>query len=154
MELLEDEDLEPVDDTVETEEEEEDTTSTPGDTNVVVNVNVNVDLLGDVTKNVGGLINNLHDNLAETRPNVVELADGVDSQLQDLGSGLNDFAEAVQENVEEQVKDKLDFGWTWFGKPLSNINKLLGDSVSNFAENAPTVEDIADNVDTQVNANI
>ena len=73
------------------------------------------------------------------------------SQVQNLGSNVNNFAEAVQENVNEQVKNKLDFGWTWFGKPFSNINKLLGDTVTNIAENAPTVEEIADNVDSQVN---
>ena len=158
--LLDDEGLEPVDDTVdEPVEEEEEETGTIS-TSVVVNVNVNVDLLGGVTNNVGGLINTLHDNLEENRDTVVEIADGVDSQLQDLGSGLNDFAEAVQENVEGQVNDKLDFGWTWFGKPLSNINKLLGDTVSNLgdtvsniAENAPSIDDVADNVDTQVNSN-
>ena len=72
-------------------------------------------------------------------------------QVQNLGSNVNNFAEAVQENVNEQVKNKLDFGWTWFGKPFSNINKLLGDTVTNIAENAPTVEEIADNVDSQVN---
>ena len=64
--------------------DEDDSGSGDGNS-VVVNVNVNVDLFGgvidDVTKNVGGIVGSLSDNLVETRPNVVDLANTVDSQV-------------------------------------------------------------------------
>ena len=64
---------------------DEDDTGSGDGSSVVVNVNVNVDLFGgvidDVTKNVGGIVGSLSDNLVETRPNVVDLANTVDSQV-------------------------------------------------------------------------
>ena len=64
---------------------DEDDSSSGDGSSVVVNVNVNVDLFGgvidDVTKNVGGIVGSLSDNLVETRPNVVDLANNVDSQV-------------------------------------------------------------------------
>ena len=64
---------------------DEDDSGSGDGSSVVVNVNVNVDLFGgvidDVTKNVGGIVGSLSDNLVETRPNVVDLANNVDSQV-------------------------------------------------------------------------
>ena len=64
---------------------DEDDSGSGDGSSVVVNVNVNVDLFGgvidDVTKNVGGIVGSISDNLVETRPNVVELANNVDSQV-------------------------------------------------------------------------
>ena len=64
---------------------DEDDSGSGDGSSVVVNVNVNVDLFGgvidDVTKNVGGIVGSLSDNLVETRPNVVDLANNVDIQV-------------------------------------------------------------------------
>ena len=73
------------DDNPATSAPDEDDTGSGDGSSVVVNVNVNVDLFGgvidDVTKNVGGIVGSLSDNLVETRPNVVDLANTVDSQV-------------------------------------------------------------------------
>ena len=73
------------DDNSATSAPDEDDSGSGDGSSVVVNVNVNVDLFGgvidDVTKNVGGIVGSLSDNLVETKPNVVDLANNVDSQV-------------------------------------------------------------------------
>ena len=73
------------DDNSATSAPDEDDSGSGDGSSVVVNVNVNVDLFGgvidDVTNNVGGIVGSLSDNLVETKPNVVDLANNVDSQV-------------------------------------------------------------------------
>ena len=63
------------DDNPATSAPDEDDSGSGDGSSVVVNVNVNVDLFGGVidgvTKNVGGIVGSISDNLVETRPNVV-----------------------------------------------------------------------------------
>ena len=56
-------------------------------------------------------------------------------KVQILGSDVNTFAVSLHDDVKEIKKNKNNFVWKWFGKPFSNINKLLQDTVKDITAN-------------------